>query len=396
MYKRQVYTKYGTESWSDDFYYLNAIEKIANGNWNITYGESNYLIVGPSLPLLGALFLKLSNNVLIPFFIYNIVVTSLMVPVLYYFAKEVFNEKVGWLIVIWGVFFIEAYKYSPHILKEPTLFLFVPLTLLFLVKAIKSEDKRIINIFFASLSFMWLIHTDERYFVYLPVFTLFFLLIKPLHLSIYLKTASLWISFLVLLMLPWGIRNYLVFDQIVILTPRTTAITYKFWGENLASIASHFSDEKETQKIINGRYENALEFGKRYNITPRQYGELEARIRAFINFWQPTYFTPTFIQYGYRSIIWSFKHNAASLLFYGMLLPFYIVGFFVLIKQKHHFALVIALIPFIHSLMHAYMVWPLERYRSPVTFIVVMIGIYVILELINKTKINFFRGITVR
>jgi len=388
-----TYTKTGTESWVDDFYYINASENIVEGNWEIYHGDSNNLIVGPILPVLGGLFIKLFDDVIIPFFVYNIILTSLMVPILYYLGKEIFNKKAGWPLAIWGVFFIEVYKYCPHILKEPTLFLFVPLTLLFIIRSIKWEAQRVKNIIFASLSFAWLIHTDERFFVYFPVFVLFFFLIKPLTLSSFTKSASLWIVFVFLLMLPWGIRNYLVFDQVVILSPRTTAITSKLWGDNLAASASHFSDKEVKQMVIDYRHDNAIQFGNQYNITPREYGKLEARYRAFLNFWQPTYFKPTFVQYGYRPMKWSFRHNAASLLFYGVFLPFYIIGFFVFIKQKKYLALVVAIIPIIHSFLHAYMVWPLERYRSPVTFIIVLIGSFIIVEIADKTKIIHLKSL---
>ena len=49
----------------------------------------------------------------------------------------------------------------------------------------------------------------------------------------------------------------------------------------------------------------------------------------------------------------------------------------------------IAIIPVIHSLLHAYIVWPLERYRSPINFIVALVGIWAVLYLYDKMKIKF-------
>ena len=192
--------------------------------------------------------------------------------------------------------------------------------------------------------------------------------------------------FVTLLMVPWGIRNFRVFHQIVILTPRTTAITSKLWGENLAKEASHFSDVEAKIGHMQSRYKSGIDFGNQYGITPREYGKNESRIFAFFHFWQPTFFKPTFIQYGFRGIKWSLKHNIVSLLFYGIFLPFYIIGMFLLYKRKLFIGLYLAFIPLIHILIHAYMVWPLERYRSPVTFIVVMIGIWAGIEIYKKLE----------
>ena len=380
IYVYIIYTSKGTVNWSDDLYYLFAGEHIAMGNWSPEWPGRPELIVGPTLPILVAFFIKLFNDPVIPFFGYNILVTSLMIPVLFYLGKELFNKNTGWLLAIWGVFFIEAFKYSPHILKEPTLFLFVPLTLLFLIRSVKAENP-VRNIIYASLSFAWLIHTDERFFAYFPVFIILFLFIKPLQFHKFAKPASLWLILGLLLMLPWSIRNYNVFDQLVILTPRTTAITAKFWGENLEAAASHFSNEGTRQAMIEARRERATEFGEKFGKTPYEFGKGEARLKAFQHFWQPTYVNLHFIQYGFRTEKWSFRHNAVSMIFYGIFLPFYIMGFYFLVKRKHWTGLFIALIPFIHSLMHAYMVWSLERYRSPITFIVVMIGIWAALEI---------------
>ena len=139
IYVFSIYSVSGTSIFGDDLYYIFLGEQIASGNWVPQLEGQVTFNAGPTLPLLVAIFIKLFNDPVIPFFIYNIIVTSLMVPVLYFLGKELFNQNTGWLIAIWGVLFMEAYKYSPHILKESTLFLFVPLTLFFLVRSIKAD-----------------------------------------------------------------------------------------------------------------------------------------------------------------------------------------------------------------------------------------------------------------
>lgn len=389
LYTYYVYNNTGTSNWADDWEYLSMGKQIADGNWNPKEENAGFMVVGPVIPIVVALFTLVFTEPVIPFFIYNVVVTSLLILVLFFLGKEVFNKKIGTVLAIWGLFFIETYKYCPHILKEPTLFLLVPLTIFFIIRTLNKEKHSILYIFLASLSFTILIHTDERFFIYLPVFFLFFFLIKPPKLLRSLKMACLWSAFVLLLMVPWTIRNYIVFDQVVILTPRTTAFTSKLFGDNISGIASHFNDDLTKQKLIDYGKEEAIKFGDQYNIFPREYSSKEARCKAFINFWQPTYFKATFIQYGYRPQKWSLAHNISGLLFYGVYLPFYFMGFFILIKKQNFIGLSVAFIPIIHSLMHAYMVWPLERYRSPITFIVVMVGIWVLTEMGKQIKQKF-------
>jgi hypothetical protein len=369
----------------DDWEYLNLGKEIAEGDWTPLSESGAYMLVGPWLPMVVALCVMLFGDPILPMFIYNVLLTTVFIPVLYYIGKALFNKKVGILSAIWGIFYIECLKYLPHILKEPTLFLFLPLSILFLINFIKS-DNNIKYLAFAAVSFTILIHTDERFFVYFPVFIGFFVINKSIRFKRLLKHSSIWILFVILLMLPWGVRNYKVFEELVILTPRTTAITSNIWSTKLLTGASHFSNEDVKEKLLNNHYERAVEFGEKYDLKPRKFGKNEARFRAFVNFWQPVYFQPTYYQYGYRPIKWSLRHNIASILFYGIFLPFYIVGMVLLFRKRLYLPLFIAVIPILHSLMHAYMVWPLERYRSPVTFIVVIIGIWAVIELYSLIK----------
>lgn len=92
------------------------------------------------------------------------------------------------------------------------------------------------------------------------------------------------------------------------------------------------------------------EFVNKHNLQPRLYGKWERKARAFINFWQPMYIQPTFIVHGYRPMHWSTTHNITSLLFYGIFLPFYIIGLFILYRKKLYMPLFIGAIPVIHSL----------------------------------------------
>ncbi len=364
-------------------------QQFAAGHWIEPKDLTSGMIVAPFLPVMVTLCIKLFSDFAIPLYVFNALITSLVVPVFFYIGRELFNKETAWMISLWGVFFPEFFKYSPFILKESTVFFLLPLTLLFLIRSVKNPHK-IKNIIFAALSFSILIHVDERYLFYLPVFALIFFLSKPFKLLVLIKSLSIWFGFVFILSIPWGIRNYKVYDQLVLLSPRTTAFTSRLWGEKITSL-----DYSSYEYVLNRnkeKYGNRFEqyYNQSTEIAPEGYDKDEIKIRAFLNFWQPAYFKPAFITYGYRFQKWSLAHNMASILFYGIFLPFYIIGFLMLIKKKHILGIFLASIPIIHSLLHAYMVSPLERYRSPVTFIVVMIGLWVIMMVAEyiRGKIN--------
>ena len=80
IYVYIIHTTNGTVNWSDDLYYLFAGEHIAIGNWSPEWPGRPELVVGPTLPIMIAFFIKLFNDPIIPFFAYNILVTSELLP----------------------------------------------------------------------------------------------------------------------------------------------------------------------------------------------------------------------------------------------------------------------------------------------------------------------------
>jgi 4-amino-4-deoxy-L-arabinose transferase-like glycosyltransferase len=360
--------------------------QIANGNWSprIEIEGHPLMRVGPIIPILVGFFIKIFGNPYFPMFIYNILATSFVVPVLFYLGKEVFNRNIGWMIAIWGVLYIDYFKYNPDILKEPTVFLFLPLTLFFLVKSIKTTSYWFYS-FLSAITYVWLIHSDERYFLYFPIFALVFFLKRPLVLRKTIQNILIWVGLVFLLMLPWNIHNYKVFNQVVIISSRTTAFTSKIWGKNISSM--NFTEKDKSSIYDLEQSTHPIDKLKDiYGVTPREYTGFELYIRAFVNFWQPAYFRANLIQYGTVIQKWSSRHNILSIVFYGIFLPFYIIGLVLLIIKRNHLGLFLAIIPVIHSIIHAFMIWPLERYRSPIVFIVVLIGFWAATELYKNVK----------
>jgi hypothetical protein len=188
-------------------------------------------------------------------------------------------------------------------------------------------------------------------------------------------------------MLPWGIRNYKVFDQVVLISPRTTVFTSKLWGENLSRI-----DFNKTQKPTkeNNITENMNNGPEEIVSSSNEQGLFKLYLNTFINIWQPAYFKSTNIKYIYweESKIqkWSLKHNMISLIFYGSFLPFYIIGLVISVIKKDILILFFGTLPIIHSLLHTYMVMPEERYRYPFVFIIVVIGTMTFINLYDNYK----------
>lgn len=380
-----IYKIQGVTDAGDTVRFLTAGESIANGNWNPPRSESQpFLMDAPFVPIMVALFYKIFNTALIPMFVFNIVIGSLSVIPIYYLGKEIFYKKVGWAVSIWAAICLETFHYYGRVAKEPLLFLLLPLSILLIIRS-ANEGLKLKLIIISATVFVLLIHTDERFFLYFPVFMLFYFLIHRYSLQNRIKTVILWGLLVLLMMVPWTVRNYVFFDQLVILAPRTTAFTSKVWGENIMNLDMQGDLRKATgEKAIKRNAENLKgEFGRK----PRLYSQNEARIRALVYFWQPTLFSVTYIAYGQRPQgPWTLSRNLISIVFFGVFIPLFFAGLPLLIRKRQFVGLFLALIPIIHSLLHAYMVWSLPRYRAPVLFIIAMVGFWAAIEIYRQIQ----------
>lgn len=380
------YGKNGMTKWGDAKIYWNSGIQFASGNWfPDRYGGNGHntqMIVGPLLPVLVAISIKLFGYSPVPILLLNVFLGTMLIPVLYYLGSMLINKIGGLILAIWATFNFSLIRYDSQILKEPIIILTMPLTILCLLKSEK-KDNSFVYMIFSAVLFSTTIHSDERYLIYTPLYLLFFIIIiRPAKRSV--KFSIFWICTLALSMVPWTIRNYVQFGDIVFITPRTTAFTSKIWGNNLAML--HFDSEEGHVKMLERHLSKAIEQEDKSGIVPHLYGNVEKYYKSFIHYWQPAFPNLVYIQYGYRPVKWSNMHNFAGIVFYGIFLPFYFLGLIQAFVRKQGIILFLAFIPLLHGILHTIMIWPLERYRVPTNSIIVLISIWFINELAYKIR----------
>jgi len=285
-------------------------------------------------------------------------------------SKLLINPKAGMILALWSALNFSIIRLNHQILKEPYVVILVPLITLLLIFMYKGS-RTLKNTILSSLLFSLLIHIDERFVVYIPVVLLVLLLSKSVKSRI--TCTIIWITVLAISMIPWTIRNYYQFGEIVILTPRTTAITSRLWGTE--AVGMHFSDDSTKDGLNEHRLARAQEAADDLGIEVREHGRFERYYMAFYHYWKPVYLKTNFIQYGFRPVKWSLSHNLSGLIFYGMFLPFYVLGLFYAWIRRNYPILILATIPLLHSLLHT---WPLERYRIPMNSLLVLVALWFI------------------
>lgn len=371
-----TYGRYGMTRWNDArIYYQHGLE-FAQGD---LFGDNmNY---GPVVPLLVAGAKLLTGDPVWPVLVLNCLLNALMVFVLFRLGELLVNPTIGYLMAIWSVFNFAFIRLNNQIMKESLVFLLLPMIVLCVIN-IYHNRKVFANLISSSLLFSTLIHTDERYMVYTPFILMFILLVIPRKRKV--AYPAMWLAILVLTMVPWTIRNYQKYNDIIILAPRTTSFTSHLWGTNISGL--HFSSENNTQVNVGYWKDKAEVLGRQFGVQPYSYGPREKYLKAFVHYWKPAYFKLTFIQYGFRGVKWSWSHNLNGIIFYGMFLPFYLAGFFFALFRKYWLMAFLGSLPLVHSLVHTIMIWPLERYRLPMDFLVVLIGIWFCYLMIRRYR----------
>jgi hypothetical protein len=386
-YQTQAHTKL-----ADDIGYLRYGESVLEqGMLLLDIDRISHYFIGPVIAYYLALIIVFFGSNWLAIFIANALVSSMICYLIYEFCRRYICSQTAVLALFWSIFYIPQIKFIVSAGKGLLLALWVMLLIFYLMKS--ASDRKLSLLFIISLVFTLLIHTDERYLMYIfPVVVLVYILPDKQPPGIRLKSAGLLIGFVTLLMIPWLIRNYHVYDKIIILTPRTAHITDRIFGYEQEDYLEEawldrlYLDEAQIDSVVAGqktRFDNGrpilkeqIAAMKEGNI-PYTFSAAEERWSRFKMLWKPVAFKGYYFRGGYRFKQHSLKHNLAYGLCYGILIPFMIIGFIRFFIEKRKIFWTFLLILLTHTLIHVLFIpYTQERYRMPVSSLVIIAGIY--------------------
>ena len=290
--------------------------------------------------------------------------------------------------------------YIPRVLKESLLHFLIPLTVLFVIYEIKIYRINVVSLIF-SLVFTFLIHTDERYLIFLPVivFSIFFL--DPNGKINGLKKSSLFFLSFLLLSIPWTVRNFIVYERVIPFSIRSEKVI-----NPIINMASNLFDVSRTS--VNSQYSlDELELRNVYDTKTNSNSDRSSNSRSELSISSNSFFKRLSIYWapmvlreskfdGMTIPVGSLKYNLGGLLTFGILFPFFIIGSILTIKKNKLGTILISLI-ILHSLFHIGfdLIPPWPRYRYPIDSLIIIVSFYGFYE-IFKDKIQFynpFKGI---
>lgn len=369
---------------------------------------SNYYraesIFAPLVPVVIAASIFLFGETWLPLFILNAILGAFSCLIFYKISRIYFNIKISVLVLFWAAVYPNFIRYTGTAGNEPWVVFIFALTFLFALKTIHSE-KADHNVLLFALFFVLLLHTDERYISYSLFFTLIlFMGQNPIKSK--LKIAIVFIMFSALFSMPWLIRNYLYYKDLVLISVRTTNITGKLIDHrDELSVFNHTPqtthlNQAQIDSVKKGLLtefpggisipEGEIDAIKSGNV-PHEFTGIEKVLSRFYFLWVPVKFRENYRITGFDfNPAWSRRHNLFSGLSYGLLLPFMFLAFYNLIKRKKlEIVLMFGGVLLYHTLIHvAFIPYTRDRYRHPVDFIVIILGIYGISIFYNWLKAN--------
>jgi len=391
-----IYNNIGTNNFMDSWDYISYANNIlSQGIWvpDISALRSNSHLGGPGFPLvLAGLFYLFGENYLIVV-LFNALVSAIVVVLIFFLGKEIFNEKIGIYVAGWATFYVLFFKYIPNVLKTVLLLLLFLLAVYLFIKETK-RSRISWQSFFPIIIYTFLIHVDERFFTFFPIFIISFVFLDNISYKNGIKKATLFFLIVCLLMVPWLIRNYIVYgDRVVILTERTARFTDKIFGYDPMlsdygkvnkKIAEFKWDESLIDDILAGKKVSGLK-GKRYKglqeglrqgYIPHEFNTFEKWKSDFINHWSPLRLKAGYVSTGFRFRgAWSLKHNFTVGTSYGLLLPFFLLGSIFIIKHKNKYGIFLLVIILVNTLIHV-LLMGIERYRLPIDPFIIIIAFY--------------------
>lgn len=391
VYAMVYYSKYGTTLFSDDWDYINYAKEILNQGilvLDIDQIKYNGHQVGIGWPLILTPFIKVFGDNYVPIFVMNAAMSALQVVVLYKIAKLLFSKRVALFTILISILYIRFVKYVPFVLKENIIHLGFTSVVYFFLKSLKSTKNK--DVFILAIVYLLFLHIDERYMVFGPVFVLIYLIFHWRQLKMALRKSAVLTTVIVIGVIPWTLRNNMVYKRPIILAFQTSEFT-----DFLFSNKDEFYDGEATiQKTPYSRsnlevYEEVVrrlladesvdEFSKDYKFIsmlsecvenghiPRTFGPLEGRLKEAGEFFRINRFGPGFTANGYRFYPkWHLLNNLVYLVSFGVPVVLMLLSLLFRSVRTNVFARILLGIMVAYSLLHVFLIHGLVRYRVPI------------------------------
>jgi hypothetical protein len=279
--------------------------------------------------------------------------------ILYRIGEKYLGPMVGVAAAVWFALYVHQAHYCSIAGRVVTVGMLVALVCYLLIR----YSHTIRGALWTALFYSLLVHFDPQYLLLLPVVVLFYLSSVGRNRLLRLQYTFLFLGTIVLLLAPWTIRNYRVYGDPI---PVALEAAQYLWPAGTAP--SDTADAVGARgKAVHrpGFWRNSVEYWRVMRL-------VERRLTASDG----------------ESIVvppWSARHNAVSLVTYGLLLPFFLLGVWFAVRSKNLTGVVLAIaVASMYSIRAFY--GGNARTRVPAEPLIILLAFYAVMQLYRRYR----------
>lgn len=394
---------------TDGVLYDGIAKAILNGEETINqpglrgHGHDIGAIVMPGYPALIALIYAVFGVHFEAFIIFQILLGVASCFVFYQIVKDRFNFWIALGATLWVIGYIEIWRYNWQYLMDSLTASLVIFTIFFLHRFFRTSKTK--HLYMFALMGGILIAINNRFIMHIGLIGLYFLYLSLRDTRVQFKKLLVVAGIIVLILLPWHVRQYLHYDKFMLFSPTRSEQaqggkekkpgqfpSYEEQYERLASgYAAFGSPENYLHLFTPEKYETMKENYDAFNGFQKYWSRTKGffeiiRTDFRFGFGGDTRITPPNI-HGKLVIL----HTLFNLVFLGSMFILMLPGIFFAFKRNQPFFISLVLLLAAHVIVHTIVhLDPWLRYRVPIVPVIFMLGWYGVQNLVNLLPGNKF------
>ena len=280
---------------------------------------------------------------------------------LYRIGERQLGGGVGLLAAVWFALYVHNMHFTGILVRD----MLVVLLWIWLIRVISKPFSEMRAAVRAGVLYTALVHTEPMFLLLFPAIVAAFLFFATNKRILNLQYTLVFAITLIALFVPWTVRNYFVYREPIPVAMEATRYTRPFTrvltgdegaAENLVSTG--------VRRGRMGVEHSAMEFWRVVR-TADHPGDPERGIPP-----EPA---------------WSTRHNVISVINYGLLLPFMLVGAVIGFRRRESGAIVVTVSLALYVLLRLF-VGADERARLPAEPLIILLAFYGVMQLVERRR----------
>jgi 4-amino-4-deoxy-L-arabinose transferase-like glycosyltransferase len=279
---------------------------------------------------------------------------------LFRIGEKTLSRGVGLAAALWFSIYVHQAHFASLVVRDAT----VGMLVVFVCYQLIRYSHTMRGALWTGLVFTVLVSFDPQYLLFLPLVALFYLVFGGRHPLLRLQHVFLFLATVILLLTPWTIRNYRVYKEPIPVALEAVKYLDPFKAMRPAPVEDAAVGHNNGLSRP-GFWRNTVEYWRVVRLT--------SGARKLAN--GSTRVVPA----------WSARHNAVSLVTYGLLLPFLIVGLWISVRAHKRAGMVITVAIAGMYLIRAFYGGS-PRARLPAEPLIILLAFQGVVQLYNRYR----------